>query len=156
MSEWVRVEDPEHPRWELPGRGKHITDYAIRTFGRRHLEQVILRDLPPLPEAAWSVLIGTGHDPPAPAWCRDKHPHRAAAHTRMVGHAEHVGVTPAQSATRTVPEAHIAAPRGAASSCCLCAVPPTRPRCCPALITMAIAVATDTTEGDQHSAPHDH
>jgi hypothetical protein len=56
MTSWVRVEDAEHPRWELPGQGKHITDYAIRTFGRRHLETEILKGLPPLPEAAWSVL----------------------------------------------------------------------------------------------------
>jgi hypothetical protein len=63
---WVRVEDDERgSRWELPGdthpsgalasAGHLVTDQAIRTYGRRHLEQVVLKDLPPLPEEAWLV-----------------------------------------------------------------------------------------------------
>jgi hypothetical protein len=56
VTEWVRVDDGEHPRWVLPGQGRHVTDFALRTFGRRHMETVILNGLPPLPEEAWSVL----------------------------------------------------------------------------------------------------
>jgi hypothetical protein len=56
VTEWVRVDDGEHPRWLLPDQGRHVTDFALRTFGRRHMETVILKSLPPLPGEAWSVL----------------------------------------------------------------------------------------------------
>jgi hypothetical protein len=62
--EWTRVED-DHPRWVLPARrhpsgalsaaGYLCTDEAIRTYGRRRVETVILAGLPPLPEQAWDV-----------------------------------------------------------------------------------------------------
>jgi hypothetical protein len=66
---WVRVEPgpctchapPElHSRWEIKdpkGDGKNflISDAAIRTFGRRHIEH-LLRDVPvPLPGEAWQA-----------------------------------------------------------------------------------------------------
>jgi hypothetical protein len=63
QSAWRRV-DNEHPRWELPGErdsagllsspGYLITDEAIRTFGRKHIE-CLLAGLPTLPEQAWEV-----------------------------------------------------------------------------------------------------
>ena len=56
VTEWVRVDEAEHPRWVLPGQGRHVTDFALRTFGRRPMEKVILKGLPPLPEEAWAVL----------------------------------------------------------------------------------------------------
>jgi len=56
VTEWVRVDAGEHPRWVLPGQGRHVTDFALHTFGRRHMETVILKGLPPLPGEAWSVL----------------------------------------------------------------------------------------------------
>jgi hypothetical protein len=68
---WVRVEPgwctchmpPEkHDRWEIKdpnGNGKNylISDAAIRTFGRRHIEELLSRAVPgvPLPEEAWQV-----------------------------------------------------------------------------------------------------
>lgn len=56
---WYRVED-EQPRWELAtltgGHSHLITDFAICTFGRKHIEEFILLGLPPLPESAWKVL----------------------------------------------------------------------------------------------------
>jgi hypothetical protein len=59
-GEWFRVEDA-HPRWEIKnphGDGKNYlcTDEAIRTFGREHIESVILRNLAPLPAEAWEVI----------------------------------------------------------------------------------------------------
>jgi hypothetical protein len=65
---WTRVEPGPctchapptgHSGWEIKnplgdGRDKHITDYAIRTYGRKHVER-LLADLPPLPEAAWKA-----------------------------------------------------------------------------------------------------
>lgn len=56
---WFRIED-DHPRWEIKnpnGDGKNYlcTDEAIRTYGRKHIETVVLKDLPPLPEEAWRV-----------------------------------------------------------------------------------------------------
>jgi hypothetical protein len=56
---WFRVED-DHPRWEIKnphgdGRNYLCTDEAIRTYGREHMQTVVLRDLPQLPEGAWSV-----------------------------------------------------------------------------------------------------
>lgn len=64
--EWVRVED-EHPRWEIKnpagdGQNYLCTDEVIRTYGRAHVERVVLRDLPPLPESAWAVK------PAPPRW----------------------------------------------------------------------------------------
>jgi hypothetical protein len=56
VTEWVRADDAELPRWVLPGQGRHVTDFALRTFGRRHMETVSLKGFPPLPEEAWSVL----------------------------------------------------------------------------------------------------
>jgi len=60
---WVRVE--EERRWVLPGdrdgaghlvtAGNQVTDEAIRTYGRRHMETVTLAGLPPLPEEAWEA-----------------------------------------------------------------------------------------------------
>lgn len=61
-TRWYRIED-EHPRWVLAdGKGgySHLcTDALIRTYGRKHLETKILKDLPPLPGSAWAVLDGT-------------------------------------------------------------------------------------------------
>jgi hypothetical protein len=70
-TRWYRLEG-EHPdprvrgpvpRWELAalngGYSHVITDHLIRTYGRKHMEKVFLRDLPPLPEAAWAALDGT-------------------------------------------------------------------------------------------------
>jgi hypothetical protein len=58
-GKWFRVED-EHPRWEIKnphgdGRNYLCTDEAIRTFGRAHIETVVLVKLPPLPAEAWAV-----------------------------------------------------------------------------------------------------
>lgn len=51
----------EHDRWVLPmgalgpaDAGHQITDEAIRTFGRRHIEHM-LSGLPPLPARAWEA-----------------------------------------------------------------------------------------------------
>lgn len=57
-TEWTRAED-DHPRWEIrnplgDGRDFLCTDFAIREFGRRHMER-LLHDLPPLPDKAWEV-----------------------------------------------------------------------------------------------------
>jgi hypothetical protein len=49
VTEWVRVDEAEHPRWVLPGQGRHVTDFALRTFGRRPMEKVILKGLRPCP-----------------------------------------------------------------------------------------------------------
>lgn len=70
-TRWYRLEG-EHPnphvrgpvpRWELAdGKGGHshvVTDHLIRTYGRKHMEKVILASLPPLPEVAWAALDGT-------------------------------------------------------------------------------------------------
>jgi len=66
-SAWARV-DVSHPRWGLPGErdsagiltsaGHLVTDEAIRTYGRKHVERVILAGLPPLPEEAWRAVEG--------------------------------------------------------------------------------------------------
>jgi hypothetical protein len=66
---WVRVEpgpcDCHHPpmrhdRWEIrigdgPLDYRLITDFAISTYGRRHIETRVLVNLPPLPEQAWKA-----------------------------------------------------------------------------------------------------
>jgi len=62
---WERIEpgdcDCHHPpmrhdRWVITwaGRDRLITDFAIKSYGRRHIEK-LLRDLPPLPEQAWAA-----------------------------------------------------------------------------------------------------
>ena len=55
MTTWARVEDG-HPRWEIKnpigdGRNYLVTDEAIRTFGRKHMTELLI-NLPPLPEQA--------------------------------------------------------------------------------------------------------
>jgi hypothetical protein len=68
---WTRAEDG-HPRWEIKnpsgdGRNYLMTDEAIRTFGRRHMTELMI-NLPPLPEEAWTpparkeVTITTNHE----------------------------------------------------------------------------------------------
>jgi hypothetical protein len=73
---WVRVEPGpctchvppmHHDRWEIKnplgdGKDRLITDFAIRSFGRRHIER-LLRDLPPLPDAAWEADTHAGKSP---------------------------------------------------------------------------------------------
>ena len=59
MDSWQRIED-QHPRWHITnpagdGRDRLVTDVAIRTYGRLHIEQ-LLDGLPPLPTEAWAVL----------------------------------------------------------------------------------------------------
>jgi hypothetical protein len=58
-TRWYRVED-EHPRWQLAelngSYSRLVTDALIRNYGRRHLEAKILKDLPPLPPAAWDII----------------------------------------------------------------------------------------------------
>lgn len=61
-TEWSRVEDGKHPRWEIKnphgdGHNYLCTDAVIRTYGRKHTEW-LLRDLPPLPDKAWEVARG--------------------------------------------------------------------------------------------------
>jgi hypothetical protein len=58
LLRWVRIDD-EHPRWQIrvqPGENGHrlITDAAIATYGRKHVEQ-LLTGLPALPERAWDA-----------------------------------------------------------------------------------------------------
>jgi hypothetical protein len=59
-TEWTRVEDAKHPRWEIKnplgdGKNRLCTDHLIRTYGRKHTEK-LLAGLPPLPEKAWEIL----------------------------------------------------------------------------------------------------
>ncbi len=68
-ASWVRVEDEPgpccrarstHPRWEIKnphgdGQDYLCTDAVIRTYGRAHVERVILHELPPLPQDAWAT-----------------------------------------------------------------------------------------------------
>jgi len=72
MTTWTRVADG-HPRWEIKnpsgdGRNYLVTDEAIRTFGRKHMTELMI-NLPPLPEEAWTpparkeVTIMTNRDP---------------------------------------------------------------------------------------------
>lgn len=61
---WVRVEDG-HPRWEISnpagdGQDYLCTDAVISAYGRAHVERVILRGLPPLPECAWAAAQPPG------------------------------------------------------------------------------------------------
>jgi hypothetical protein len=60
---WTRY--PGRGQWYITDplgdrRDKQITDEAIRTFGRRHIEGRVLAGLPPLPGCAWDL-------PPRPA-----------------------------------------------------------------------------------------
>jgi hypothetical protein len=93
-SPWTRVED-EHPRWELPGdrhpsgalasAGYLVTDEVIRTYGRKHVEGYLLRDLPSLPEEAWEadtrVYVEMNAEPPHP-------PRTLADYERMAAERE--------------------------------------------------------------------
>jgi hypothetical protein len=57
ISAWARVDD-EHPRWETGegDRARLVTDVAIATFGRRHIEQLVASlGLPALPDEAWGA-----------------------------------------------------------------------------------------------------
>lgn len=51
-----------HDMWRIDnpagdGKNRLITDFAIRTYGRSHIEKLLARvGCPPLPEAAWEVL----------------------------------------------------------------------------------------------------
>jgi hypothetical protein len=62
VSPWARLGGAgPAPRWELPARpgaaGQLVTDYAIRQFGRAHIEGLLAgQGAPPLPAAAWDVL----------------------------------------------------------------------------------------------------
>jgi len=58
-GEWRRVEG-DHRGWEIGqlgdgSRHRLIMDQAVRTYGRKHVETVVLAGLPPLPEEAWEV-----------------------------------------------------------------------------------------------------
>lgn len=77
---WQRVTG-EHPGWrtEYEGRRYQLTDVAIRTYGRPHLER-LLAHLPPLPNSAWDVP-GTMSYQWKASWCetRPMAPNAAAA-----------------------------------------------------------------------------
>jgi len=51
-----------HDKWRIDdpagdGKNRLITDFAIRTYGRAHIEKLLARvGCPPLPEQAWEVL----------------------------------------------------------------------------------------------------
>ena len=74
-AEWARVEPGPctchrpaqvHTGWRITDplgdrRDRVISDYAITTYGRAHIER-ILSGLPPLPERAWDVLKGDDDD----------------------------------------------------------------------------------------------